>query len=313
MDLPEEKTDQIAKRRAIKAIMNDSTLNPQEKQKMIQGLMINGVSEEASVTLTEISETMVSNSNGNAYLEDEAATSLAGTPQRKLLQDVMESTELTPQERQRKIPGILTTDIPKLPPANQAPASVDTHPVARGSSSSLSKERTSSRVSTVSRSQDLGAIKGRRAHSDRTSRGSSESVAGSIQTSSTRDRWARKSEMSQMASDSARSNDTSLANDQSAVMPTAASAMSDPEPVVGRDSTAVSHNNFTTASPHTNSSPSQGRHFLSPQRVDEAASVEPPHHQDPSSRVSPYQPTPEYAGLNYDGEVAMGGISVSFC
>jgi hypothetical protein len=64
--------------------------------------------------------------------------------------------------------------------------------------------------------------------------------------------WARKSEMSQIASDSARNDDPAFNNGQCAIKSVAAAAVSDPETDLSREKTEAVADNDITAGFHAN-------------------------------------------------------------
>jgi hypothetical protein len=96
----------------------------------------------------------------------------------------MKDTELTTQEKQKRIQEILNSNMSRNPSsATEVPVDVDTNPDHHPpSASSLPREGVLARVSTISRSQDRGALKGRAATSDRSARAPSGSVSASRQT-----------------------------------------------------------------------------------------------------------------------------------
>lgn len=126
MDVAEEDNAQISKRQAIQAIMKDSSLTPQERQKQIQAFMAGGgQTEETSKPLPPSTDDVK-----------------PATSRQVQMKAIMQDKSLTPQEKQKRIQGIMASskaaaaaasaDTPRSPRPAQVGASVSSvDPAAR--------------------------------------------------------------------------------------------------------------------------------------------------------------------------------------
>eukprot|EP00980_Cylindrotheca_fusiformis_P002676 scaffold624_cov150-Cylindrotheca_fusiformis.AAC.9 len=94
MDIAEEDDAQVSKRQAIQAIMRDSSLTPQERQKKIQEFMAGGAKPSAGDA-------------NNSALPPPSNDPPPATSKQVLMKEVMQDKSLTTQEKQKRIQEIM--------------------------------------------------------------------------------------------------------------------------------------------------------------------------------------------------------------
>jgi len=127
MDMPDESTSQVNKRKMIQEVMRDSSLSSQEKQKKIQQIMAGKIPASAnSAAANEPSPPPQQQSApppapAKEYKMDIEDESNAQINKRKLIQEVMRDSSLSSQERQKKIQQIMTGKmVQSSPPGSDA-------------------------------------------------------------------------------------------------------------------------------------------------------------------------------------------------
>ena len=124
MDVPEESQSQIAKRQAIQAIMRDSSLTPQERQRKIQEFMTSSgpapptaakqfvtPPPPAAATPTPMQSSLRQpEPEGD---EQSRPTTTPSTSRQALMQEVMRDPTLTSQEKQQRIQQIMADGKPQ--------------------------------------------------------------------------------------------------------------------------------------------------------------------------------------------------------
>ena len=130
MDIPEEDNQQVAKRKAIQAVMRDTSISAQEKQKKIQEIISKGVQAAAPVPASTSTATQPSAAVEQVASQPESGTSAIqpsasapssnqgnqGAPamtSKEAIQNVMRDTSLTPQERQARVQQIMANGVPQ--------------------------------------------------------------------------------------------------------------------------------------------------------------------------------------------------------
>jgi hypothetical protein len=106
MDIRDEDDASIAKRKAIQAIMRDTSLSGPEKQRKIQEYMASGGENTALTTssATEVETALAQQPSSAQSIPPPATTKQA------MMQEVMKDPNLTPQEKQIKIQDILKNE-----------------------------------------------------------------------------------------------------------------------------------------------------------------------------------------------------------
>ena len=151
MDIPEESSAKIAMRQRIQAVMRDSSLNPQEKQRKIQQIMAGGGKSEEKPPAPP--QPQPQPGQPTAPASQPADTSASSS--REQIQAIMRDTSLSPQEKQARIQQIMTGGGPS---ESSAAASQNPEPEAAGDTEAEESPPERSPVPAISSREAIQAV-----------------------------------------------------------------------------------------------------------------------------------------------------------